>query len=75
MLDGILAEREGIPAVVICTEKFMEQGKAMASLHGWPHEFLLQVSHPIASASEEKLEAEARRVESEVVERLTYFHR
>lgn len=75
MLDGILAEKEGIPAVVICTEKFMVQGRAMASVHGWTDDFIVKVDHPIASATQEKLNEEADLVKSEVVEKLTYFRR
>ena len=47
MLDGIIMEKLGIPAAVICTEPFISSGKAMAVAHGFPDYPFLVVPHPI----------------------------
>jgi len=47
VLDGIVMEKLGIPAAVICTEPFTSSGKAMAVAHGFPDYPFVVIPHPI----------------------------
>ncbi|GIG91543.1 hypothetical protein ACFQ3X_13160 [Plantactinospora endophytica] len=49
MADGILLERNGIPAVSICTEPFRIPADAMAKAYGFPGFQYLLTPHPVAS--------------------------
>jgi hypothetical protein len=62
VLDGILLERRGIPAAAICTDVFVPNGQAIAAAHGAPAYPFTLVRHPLASASQEELAREAKRV-------------
>ena len=70
MLDGLIMEKRGIPAAVICTEVFMEQGRNTAYVHGFAEYPIVEVFHPITNASIEDLNKEAERVQQEVIELL-----
>ena len=59
MLDGILLEKAGIPAVSIITEPFRVTGEEMAKSWGVPQYRFLEMPHPIANLSEEELNARA----------------
>ncbi len=48
MSDGITFERLGIPAAVICTDKFIVSGEAMAEALGMPRYPFAAPRHPIA---------------------------
>ena len=70
MLDGILLEKAGIPAVSIVTEPFTATGKAMAASHGVPDYRFLAIPHPIANLTEAQLNAQADALVSQVVDLL-----
>ena len=70
MLDGILLEKAGIPAVSIVTEPFVETGREMASDWGVPDYRFLAIPHPIANLSEEELDARADAVLGQVLDLL-----
>ena len=55
MADGILLERQGIPAVSVCTEAFKIPGAAMARTYGFPGFEYVLVPHPVASLSAEEI--------------------
>jgi len=57
LVDGILLERRGVPAVSICTDKFRTTAVAMAQLHGFPDYQFVTVQHPIASLDLEAVRA------------------
>ena len=59
MLDGILLEKAGVPAVSIVTEPFRETGVEMAASWGVPEYRFLEMPHPIANLTEEELNARA----------------
>lgn len=63
-------EKKGIPAAVICTELFIEQGKNAAYVHGFRDYPIVEVSHPITNATKEDLNKEAERVWQDVVDLL-----
>ncbi len=67
MLDGILFEKHGVPAVAIVTDALAESGKAMAQAWGLPNYKFLTVPHPIANLTEEELDRCAREVVPKVV--------
>jgi hypothetical protein len=47
--DGILLERAGVPAVVLCTDAFRGSGDAMAQAQGFALYRYVTVEHPLAS--------------------------
>ena len=55
MADGILLERQGIPAVSVCTEAFKIPAAAMARTYGFPGFEYVLVPHPVASLSAEEI--------------------
>jgi len=70
VLDSILLEREGIPAISIVTDAFVETGNIMASNWGLPGFRFLSVPHPVANLNDEELDQRANDVVNEVVELL-----
>jgi hypothetical protein len=67
VLDAILFEKEGIPAVSIVTRLFEETGKAMAQAWGVPDFKFVTTPHPIANLTEEELDQRAEEIVPEVV--------
>jgi hypothetical protein len=55
LADGILLERQGVPAVTICTEAFRIPAEAMAKAYGFPGFQYVTVPHPVASLNAEGL--------------------
>ena len=70
MLDSILLEKQGIPAISIVTDAFVETGNVMASNWGIPGFRFLSVPHPVANLNDEELDQRADEVVNEVVELL-----
>jgi hypothetical protein len=70
VLDGILLEKNGIPAASIVTDVFIETGKAMARAWGLPNYPFLIMPHPIANLTEAELDQRAREMVPEVVRHL-----
>ena len=60
MLDGILFEKQGVPAAAIVTDEFIETGRAMAKSWGLPDYKFLSMPHPIANLTEEELDRRAQ---------------
>lgn len=67
MLDAILFERAGVPAIAVVTEPFRATGEAMAASWGMPGYRFLDVPHPIANLGEKELGARADRLADEVL--------
>jgi len=70
VLDGILFEKDGLPAASIVTDPFIETGRAMAKAWGIPHYKFLAIPHPIANLTEEELNQRAREISPKVVQLL-----
>ena len=70
MLDSILCEKKGIPAITIVTDAFFETGKLMASKWGVDEFQFLAVPHPVANLSDADLERRADGVIDDVVKLL-----
>ncbi|MCX5906335.1 MAG: hypothetical protein NTY64_03870 [Deltaproteobacteria bacterium] len=70
MLDGILFEKEGLPAASIVTDLFVETGSAMAASWGLPKYRFLAMPHPIANLTEAELDHRAREMAPQVAKLL-----
>jgi len=70
VLDSILLEKEGIPAISIVTDAFVETGNIMASNWGIPGFRFLSVPHPVANLNDAELDQRANDVVGEVVDLL-----
>jgi hypothetical protein len=62
VLDAILMEREGVPAIAIVTDVFRATGDAMATSWGLPGYRFLDTPHPIANLSDKELDERADRL-------------
>jgi hypothetical protein len=67
VLDGILLEKAGIPAVSIVTEPFRVTGKEMAKTWGVPEYRFLDMPHPIANLTDEALDKQADELMESIV--------
>ncbi len=59
MLDAILFERAGVPAVAVVTEPFRATGEAMATSWGLPGYRFALTPHPIANLTAKELDDRA----------------
>lgn len=71
MLDAILLEQQGVPAIAVITEPFRETGRAMAESWGLPAFRFLETPHPIASVDDRELDERADRLVEPVLALLT----
>jgi hypothetical protein len=70
VLDSILFEKAGVPAITIVTDAFVETGKLMSSKWGIPEFRFLSVPHPVANLSDADLDQRADDVINDVVKLL-----
>ena len=68
MLDAILMEEQGVPAIAVVTTPFRNTGEAMAASWGKPAYPFLYTPHPIANLAEEELDRRADRLADAVEE-------
>jgi hypothetical protein len=59
VLDAILMEQQGVPAVAIVTTPFRDTGAAMATSWGKPGYAFVDTPHPIANLTDQDLDARA----------------
>ena len=59
MLDAILMEEQGVPAIAVVTTPFRNTGEAMAASWGKPGYPFLDTPHPIANLTEVDLDKRA----------------
>jgi hypothetical protein len=71
VLDAILLEQQGVPAVAIVTEVFHETGRAMVEAWGLPGFRFVEIPHPIANLDDKALDERADRLVEPVLELLT----
>jgi hypothetical protein len=71
VLDGILLEKNGIPAASIVTDLFVETGEAMARSWGVPGYEFLSLLHPIANLTDWELDQRAQDIVPKIVQLLT----
>ena len=67
MLDGILLEKAGVPAVSIITEPFRATGQEMAATWGVPEYRFLEMAHPISNLTEAEMDAKADAIIDQVL--------
>jgi hypothetical protein len=67
VLDAILFERAGVPAIAIVTEPFRPTGEAMSSSWGMSGYCFLDIPHPIANLGDKELDAHADRLVQQVL--------
>jgi hypothetical protein len=60
--DGIMLERAGVPAAVICSSAFRASADAIAALRGAPGYRYLTTPHPVAVLTPEEVRERARQV-------------
>ncbi|HYE92192.1 MAG TPA: hypothetical protein VEA38_14280 [Terriglobales bacterium] len=71
MHDAIAAERRGIPAVAVMTDRFEQTARAVTELNGLPDYPYVVIAHPIANNTDDELRAKAEGVIGRVVALLT----
>lgn len=60
MHDAVTAERHGVPAIGVMTERFASAAALMARVLGMPSYKFVTIGHPISNASDAQIEAYAR---------------
>jgi hypothetical protein len=68
--DGVVFERHGTPAAVICSDAFRATADAMAEVQDAPGYRYVTTPHPVAGLTPEQVHERAERVASEVAELL-----
>lgn len=68
MLDAIVLEKAGIPAVPMITDAFDNTAKEMAELWGVPDFRFVMIPHPLASLSRSEIEQRVDEVIGKVTE-------
>jgi hypothetical protein len=58
--DSIAAERQGVPAIAVMTERFVSAAELMCRVVGMPEYKFVVIGHPISSASDDELAEYAR---------------
>ena len=59
MLDAILMEKQGVPAIAVVTTPFRNTGEAMAASWGKAGYAFLDTPHPIANLTDAELDQRA----------------
>jgi hypothetical protein len=70
VLDAILLEHQGVPAIAIITDTFRATGEAMAVSWSLPGFRFLETPHPIANLTDKELDERADRLVEPVLEML-----
>ena len=71
MHDALAAERRGIPAVAIMTDRFVPTARAVAELNGVPDYPYVVIPHPIANDTDDQLRVKMEAVVDRIVQLLT----
>jgi hypothetical protein len=69
VLDAILMEEQGVPAIAVVTTPFRPTGEAMAASWGMAGYPFLDIPHPIANLTDQELDERVDRLVA-AVERL-----
>ena len=59
MLDAVLAEKTGIPAAAIITDRFRQTAQAIAATYGMNGYGFAVIAHPISHNNDAELRAKA----------------
>ena len=71
MHDGIHVEKAGIPSATICTDRFQNTARAMASMWGAPDFPVIYTPHPIGGLPREAVKRRAEELLDQVLAVLT----
>ena len=71
MHDALAAERRGIPAAAVMTDRFVVTAEAVIELNGLADYPFVVIPHPIASDSDGELKAKAEASVARIVDVLT----
>jgi hypothetical protein len=71
MHDALAAERRGIPAAAVMTDRFVTTAEAVIELNGLPSYPYVVIAHPMASDSDGELRAKAEGSIARIVAVLT----
>ena len=71
MHDAIEAERLGIPAVAVITDRFERSARIVAQLNGLPEYPFAVIGHPVANDSDDALRVKAEIAVKRIVALLT----
>ena len=71
MHDAIAAERLGIPAVAVMTDRFERSARVVAQVNGLPDYPFAVIGHPVANDSDEALRLKAETAIERIVALLT----
>ena len=71
MHDGIHVEKAGIPAAVICTDRFEVTAKGMAETWGAPDFPVIYTNHPVGTLDRDGVKERAGQLADPVVAVLT----
>ena len=71
MHDAIEAERRGIPAVAVITDRFERSVRVVAQVNGLPGYPFAVIGHPVANDSDEALRLKAETAVRQIVPLLT----
>lgn len=71
MHDAIEAERLGIPAVAIITDRFVRSAELVGQLNGLPGYPFAVIAHPVANNDDAVLRIKARSAVRDIVPLLT----
>lgn len=69
--DGVVFERAGLPAAVICSDAFVATADAMADLRGAPGYRYLTTAHPVAVLTPDQVRQRAALLVADVAALLT----
>jgi len=69
--DALAAERRGIPAVAVMTDRFVASARAVAALNGLPEYPFVVIDHPIANDGDDALRSKADGVVAQIAALLT----
>jgi hypothetical protein len=58
--DAVAAERQGVPALAVMTDRFVSAAELMCRVLGMPNYKFAVIGHPISNASGDQLAAYAR---------------
>ena len=71
MHDAITAERLGIPAVAVMTDRFERSARVVAQVNGLPDYPFAVIGHPVSNDSDEALRQKAEAAVARIVALLT----
>ncbi|MCG2827829.1 UGSC family (seleno)protein [Methanothermobacter sp. K4] len=70
ILDAIRLEGMGVPTISICSDRFGEYARRLASANGMPGLRIVEVEHPIAGLEPEAVRGKAKKIIPSIMDHL-----